>query len=437
MFFRVQQIPLTSSNDQDRDGIPDGWELQHGLDPLNPNDAAQIVPGDSQSWWELYEYPIVATQAFRVVAVSVTNAFLRMAFPGRSDSYYILHSSSPLKAAFAPTNALLGSDRMLHFQQAVVASPAFFRVQRIPLASTNSLLTDGIPDGWKLQHGLSVFGPSVANQVPLGDTRTWLQISKDDITLSMLPAAYFLQSSNTVIAGSSNVTLQVAFTKPFTGLLKYQVSGSAVPTTASAVGDYTSPSGFVNVVNTTNALFTINLIPHPAVEAIRTLVIGLSTSNPPTALLNPGNYNSFYTLLTNASVCEVPIIQSSLGAFVGSLTITNGLPLVTQPIKMALRPAVGGTVAFFDATGSTLLPGTFAVPATADSQSFSLNSGFSQQITNTVIGRPLTVALSFKATQSDPAGGLFTIPVTVTLTGLTASGKSYVGSGTLTLSRVQ
>ena len=53
MFFRVAQFPLTSTNDEDHDGIPDGWELQLGRNPLLASDATQIVPGDGRTWLDL------------------------------------------------------------------------------------------------------------------------------------------------------------------------------------------------------------------------------------------------------------------------------------------------------------------------------------------------------------------------------------------------
>lgn len=38
--------PLEAANDLDHDGIPDGWEIQNGLDPRNPADAALDTDGD-------------------------------------------------------------------------------------------------------------------------------------------------------------------------------------------------------------------------------------------------------------------------------------------------------------------------------------------------------------------------------------------------------
>jgi hypothetical protein len=36
--------PTSEKNDTDRDGIPDVWERQHGLDPADPSDSRRVVP---------------------------------------------------------------------------------------------------------------------------------------------------------------------------------------------------------------------------------------------------------------------------------------------------------------------------------------------------------------------------------------------------------
>jgi len=51
-FYRVQR--LNPSSDSDGDGMPDGWELQYGLNPLDPGDAHADLDGDGYS--NLQEY---------------------------------------------------------------------------------------------------------------------------------------------------------------------------------------------------------------------------------------------------------------------------------------------------------------------------------------------------------------------------------------------
>ncbi len=42
--FTARIDPSLDPTDSDSDGIPDWWELQHGLNPNNPNDAATNAP---------------------------------------------------------------------------------------------------------------------------------------------------------------------------------------------------------------------------------------------------------------------------------------------------------------------------------------------------------------------------------------------------------
>jgi hypothetical protein len=147
------------------------------------------------------------------------------------------------------------------------------------------------------------------------------------------------------------VTLQVAFSKPFLGTLTYQLGGTAIPYNAG-IGDYLTPPDSVFVNNAATANISINLTPPLAVELNRTLLIALSAPS-----FSPG-----YTISTN-SVAAVHIVQSAQGVFVGTLTITNGVSLGTQSVKMAIRPGPGNsTMALFDFGSNPLLGGAFSVP---------------------------------------------------------------------------
>ena len=104
---------------------------------------------------------------------------------------------------------------------------------------------------------------------------------------------------------------------------------------------------------------------------------------------------------------------------------------------MAFRPGAGSsTVALLDVTGNAFLGDTFSVPAQASPDGFQLNGQqFSNVVTNTPWGRPLSVSLSFGATQTN--GASFTTPVSMSLAGLTASGILYSGAGNLNVARSQ
>jgi hypothetical protein len=304
----------------------------------------------------------------------------------------------------------------------------FFRVEQLSLTATNDIIGDGIPDGFKLLHGLPVFGPSQANAIPLGDVRTWLQIYEAQSNLAALPLAYFPAASYSVLVGSSNVLVPVSFTKPFTGQLTYQLTGTAIPSSAGVTGDYLQPAGSVACSSATSTSITITLVPEQDIEVNRAIVIAISA---------PPLTNQTYTITTNSSVATVQILQSTQGVFVGSLGITNGPLLGAQSVKMALRPGSGaGTVAVLDVTGNAFLGNLFSVPVVAGPNGFQLNGAvFSNIVTNTPWGRSLSVNLSFGLTQTN--GAVFSTPVTMAIGGLTASGVSYSGSGTLTLCRSQ
>ncbi len=362
-------------------------------------------------------------QSFSITSCTLTNGALQIAFPGQADSYYLLQAAPSLSVTSQPVSALLGSSGSLRFGHSVSQARAmFFRVAQLPLSATNDIIGDGIADGWKLQNGLDPFGPSVANQVPFGDTRTWLQIYQ---AVAGLPLAYFPVSSTTVVAGASNATLQVAFSQPFTGTLTYHLSGTAIPY-KSGIGDYLPPPGYINVSSTTTANISINLTPSPAVEVNRTLLVALSAPSS----------NPAYTISTN-SVAAIHILQSTQGVFLGTLSITNGLFLGAQSVKMALRPGAGSSmVAFFDTTPSPLLGNTFSVPVLSSASGFQLNGhGYTNELSNAPWGRNVTMSLVFGATQTN--GTVFVTPVTLAATGLTASGQVYAGYGNLTLSRSQ
>ncbi len=373
-------------------------------------------------------------QDFRITSATLTNGFVQITFPGRPDSYYFLSAGLSVSTSGLPVVAVLGAAGDLTLTQAVNNSASlFFRIEQIPLASTYSYRRDGIPSGWELQQGLDPLGPSVATNIPPGDTRTWYQIYLDDFAQSQLPLASFPVASSTVIAGLAEADVPVAFSKPFTGRLIYHLSGTAIPNTPSPAGlngDYFPPAGYVDVSNTTNATIAIQLTPRQAVEDDRSLLIALSvvpTSTNHYAITNLTSYPSIHTLR---------IVQSLQGIYVGTLSITNGLVLGPQPVKMAIRPGAGtSTVAFFDVTGNPLLGDNFSIPVSYDANQFQLTGGYSTQVTNTPFARPLALNLSFGLTQTN--GVLFTVPATMTVSGLTASGLPYTGLGYLNLTRTQ
>ena len=83
-FFRIGKVPINQSLDSDGDGIPDVWELEHQLDPLNPADAALVDVGDGLTYLEEYllgDNPQIVT-VVEVTGASATNQLGHWAVDG-------------------------------------------------------------------------------------------------------------------------------------------------------------------------------------------------------------------------------------------------------------------------------------------------------------------------------------------------------------------
>lgn len=369
-------------------------------------------------------------QSFSISAVALTNGTMEIRVPSRADSYYLLNESDSLSGAGSNIDALLGAGGEIVFAQTLEhAGAAFYQVEQLPLSATNDILNDGISDAFKLQHGLPVFGPSEAAAIPQGYTINWLEVYEAQTNLAALPVASFPVLSTNIVAGQSGLVIPVSFSKPWKtgGRLTYQAGGTAVANTGG-LGDYLPPPGYVQVNSgAAGANITIALTSPPAVQAPRTLLLALSVPSS----------NAGYAIASNTSVATVRIVPASAGAYIGTLSITNGLRLDPQSVKMAIRLGNGGAqMAFFDVTPSPLLSNTFSVPVSVGAGGFQLGGG---GYTNLVGGAPsgggLTLSIRFGATFM--TNGAFTTPVSMSISGLTASGVAYSGLGYMTLSQWQ
>ena len=61
----ADQAPI----DTDRDGIPDAWELQFGLDPNDPGDSKELHPETGYSYLEMYLFDLIGEE----VSTSLAN----------------------------------------------------------------------------------------------------------------------------------------------------------------------------------------------------------------------------------------------------------------------------------------------------------------------------------------------------------------------------
>ncbi len=72
---------VEESLDSDGDGLPDAWEVDHGLNPFDPSDAAHIVVGTSQTYLQVYQsghnvVPTSGSGTFQLVLRTPANSFL-------------------------------------------------------------------------------------------------------------------------------------------------------------------------------------------------------------------------------------------------------------------------------------------------------------------------------------------------------------------------
>ena len=120
---RVDALAALGLGDSDGDGMPDWWEIWHGLNPNDPSDAALDSDGDGVS--NLDEYlagtdPMDATSYFHIASISAgTNCVL--SFPSALNRLYTLESR---------TNLALGSWTPVSGQVDIAGNAGFFQLSQ-------------------------------------------------------------------------------------------------------------------------------------------------------------------------------------------------------------------------------------------------------------------------------------------------------------------
>jgi len=105
-----RNLIITPEFDADSDGIPNGWEQAHGLDPLNPDDAA--ADNDSDGMSNLQEYlagtdPNNAASRFAVTSLALTNGHVRVSWSAVGGKSYVVQTNSALGTSFADASPLI------------------------------------------------------------------------------------------------------------------------------------------------------------------------------------------------------------------------------------------------------------------------------------------------------------------------------------------
>jgi T5SS/PEP-CTERM-associated repeat protein len=117
LIYRTLQID--PAQDTDSDGIPNGWEQAHGLDPLNPDDAEADADGDGVN--NLQEYlagtnPTNATSCFKITSLTLTNGSIRVRWSAVGGRHYVVQTNSDMGTGFSdasPVIAIPGAAEMV------------------------------------------------------------------------------------------------------------------------------------------------------------------------------------------------------------------------------------------------------------------------------------------------------------------------------------
>ncbi len=86
--------------DNDRDGLPDDWELAHALSPSDPKDALRDTDGDGATNLQEYQSgtdPRDPRSAFRIVGCIPDANGLRVSFNAAEGRTYLIEASSSVK----------------------------------------------------------------------------------------------------------------------------------------------------------------------------------------------------------------------------------------------------------------------------------------------------------------------------------------------------
>jgi hypothetical protein len=130
---RFEFIP----NDTDHDGMPDAWELAHGLNPNDLTDAAKDDDGDGFS--NLQEFlagtdPADPASAFKITALAVTGSNTLITFSTALDKSYAIETTSNLPSAnwTIVTQNVAGTGNNLQLITTTNTPALYYRVRLLP-----------------------------------------------------------------------------------------------------------------------------------------------------------------------------------------------------------------------------------------------------------------------------------------------------------------
>lgn len=350
--------------------------------------------------------------------------------PSTATNYYILHRGTEITQIVTAADLAMGVPVEGELRdQNPPSLDAFYRVQSVPVASPLDTDRDGIDDVWELRFRRrgSALNPADANDDQNGS-------GTPDLVEYQLPVARFeLASSLAYPENSNQVSVSISFSKPFAGLARVLLGGSAVYGEDYLINGYSPANQSAQAPAAASAAsFVITLLDSPSLEPDRYLLL---------SLLEPAATNQisgrYQTTLVDAASHTLRITRGELGLYAGTLQVTNQAGLESHPIRLALRSSGnGGALGYFDATQSPTFRRGFTLPVTIDARGMPLAfpETFVFQTNSAPLQRSLTWSLQLGSVSR--VQDLLEAPAILRLTGLTASGQSLVRSGQLRLVRI-
>ncbi len=334
------------------------------------------------------------------------NAFVP--YNSESNGIYALQVAPALPGNFQTVRLANGTIGTRTFQYSNGPSPnAFFRIERQPFPLALDHLDrdgDGIDDLYEITHPpLDPFNPD--------DAGPYLSQYWSTIPLY----AYFLTSSSSASASAAVINLPFYLTKPYTGTLRYQVSGTSV-----SGSDFQALSGLV-AVNGRTGVIPITPISSPQIRSARSVVVTLQmeTNKWPYTLSKPASH-------------RLDLIEGDNGVYSGTMGFTNGLFFGAQPLVIAVRSTGGNTgTAYFDTSGSTFFTQPFSIPVTftGPAGQFQFTAPATGNMYSTNLDRTLNWTLAIPT--SAFTNNLLMAPFTLNVQGITSGSSALLAKGNI------
>lgn len=369
--------------------------------------------------------PALLAQELRISSVKLdAQRGIVIEHASNTNFYYVLYSGETVTNLSVAVDLALGvtnQGRLTHSMDFGSLKSRFYRIRQQRVSQPLDTDGDSIDDVWELRFRHP--GAALNSADPSEDHNGNGIADYVEYTNNLPVIASFVVAASTVVEGLGVVPVAVRFNKPYKGLLKYQVGGTAVPGR-----DYEPMQGGLPVNGTTDVLIPVTIKTDDFVSRDRSVVLTLQQ------LAGPPTYSP-----ANPSTHVLTIVEGDRGVYAGTIVLTNDVLIPPQPVKLAVRSGAGNTgTAFFDTSSGSFFmrrPIILPIQFTKTGSEFVFTAPASALTQSPVLGR---TNLTWTLQMGTP---LFTnrtavAHVDLTVSELTASGFQLQGQGTLSLNRL-